>query len=195
MIPILISTRNRHKVAEIEAMLGDSFKVLDLSAVPAMPEVEETGTTFEGNATLKAVAASRLFDGWVLADDSGLEVDALNGEPGVYSARYAGMGATDSENNALLLQRLSNTPEQARSARFCCVMVVARAGRKMAAFEGYAPGRILFKPRGDGGFGYDPLFIPTGYTETFSQLPAATKNRISHRSQALEKLSKWRGFF
>lgn len=192
---LLVSTRNAHKVGEIRAILGTSFEVSDLSVLPDMPEVDETGTTFEENATLKAVAASLLFEGWVIADDSGLEVDALSGAPGVYSARYAGPEAKDTDNNALLLKNLDALPDAPRTARFRCVIVLARAGRKLAAFSGAVEGIIISDNRGQGGFGYDPLFIPEGYTETFGQLPAEVKNQLSHRAQALGKLRDWRGWF
>lgn len=191
--PLLVSTRNAHKIGEIRDILGSAFLVQDLSTVPAVPPVEETGATFEENATLKAVAASLHFDGWVIADDSGLEVDALNGDPGVYSARYAGENATDAANNAKLLEALNG--ERSRTARFRCVIVLARAGRKLAAFSGEVEGAILHAPQGVGGFGYDPLFVPHGFSESFAQLPASTKNSLSHRARALEKLRDWRGWF
>lgn len=192
-LPLLVSTRNAHKIGEIRAILGPGFTVSDLSVLPHMPEVEETGTTFEENATLKAIAASLLFEGWVIADDSGIEVDALGGEPGVYSARYAGETATDADNNAKLLAKLGDNPN--RTGRFRCVIVLARAGRKLAAFSGAVEGTILPALTGGGGFGYDPLFVPDGYTESFGQLPAETKNTLSHRGQALRKLRDWRGWF
>jgi len=191
---LLVSTRNAHKVEEIRAILSSAFEVSDLAILPEMPEVEETGTTFEENATLKAVAASLLFEGWVIADDSGLEVDALGGAPGVYSSRYAGADATDADNNALLLRNLDGVRGKERSARFRCVIVLARAGRKLAAFVGAVEGIIVNERKGAGGFGYDPLFVPDGYCETFGQLPAGVKNRLSHRAQALEKLRDWRGW-
>jgi XTP/dITP diphosphohydrolase len=191
---LLVSTRNAHKVGEIRAILGPDFEVSDLSVLPDMPEVEETGTTFEENATLKAVAASLLFEGWVIADDSGLEVDALNGAPGVYSARYAGEQGDDAANNALLLRNLEGVRGKERSGRFRCVIVLARAGRKLAAFSGAVEGIIVNDLKGGGGFGYDPLFVPDGYCETFGQLPAEVKNSLSHRAQALHKLRDWRGW-
>lgn len=194
LIPLLVSTRNTHKVREIRTILGDPFEVFDLSRLPAMPEVEETGTTFEDNATLKAVAASQLFDGWVIADDSGLEVDALGGAPGVFSARYAGEAALDAENNALLLRNLEGVRERARTARFRCVIVLARAGRKLAAFSGVVEGIIAPRSRGAEGFGYDPLFVPDGFCQTFGELPEATKNLLSHRGRALNKLREWGGW-
>jgi len=193
--PLLVSTRNAHKVGEIRAILGPAFQVSDLSVLPEMPEVEETGTTFEENATLKAVAASMLFEGWVIADDSGLEVDALGGAPGVYSARYAGPEATDAANNALLLKNLEGVRGKARAGRFRCVIVLARAGRKLAAFSGAVEGVIVNSLKGPGGFGYDPLFVPEGFCETFGELPPATKNGLSHRAQALGKLREWRGWW
>lgn len=190
---LLVSTRNAHKVAEIAEILGDSFEVNDLSAAIGVPVVEETGSTFEENATLKAVLASLHWEGWVIADDSGLEVDALGGEPGVRSARYAGEEATDEENNSLLLERLSGRED--RSARFRCVIVLARAGRKLASFEGSVEGTLLRETKGKGGFGYDPLFVPSGFESSFAELSPATKNQLSHRSRALSKLKSWQGFF
>ena len=191
--PLLVSTRNAHKVGEIRAILGPDFLVSDLSVLKDFPEVEETGTTFEENATLKAVAASMVFEGWVIADDSGLEVDALELEPGVYSARYAGPDATDADNNRKLLKELEGKTD--RTGRFRCVIVMARAGRKLAAFSGAVEGRILTAPQGGSGFGYDPLFVPDGYEESFGVLPSEVKNRLSHRGEALRKLREWRGWF
>lgn len=192
---LLVSTRNAHKVDEIRAIMGPAFTVSDLSILPAMEEVEETGSTFEKNATLKAVAASLHFDDWVIADDSGLAVDALQGAPGVISARYSGPDATDATNNALLLKNLAGVRGRDRTARFHCVIVLARAGRKLAAFPGAVEGVIIDGPQGDGGFGYDPLFVPEGYDETFAQLPGSVKNQLSHRARALEKLRAWRGWW
>jgi XTP/dITP diphosphohydrolase len=194
-ISLLVSTRNLHKLREIRIILGATFEVSDLSILPTMHEVEETGTTFEENAELKAVAASQLFDGWVIADDSGLEVDALGGAPGVYSARYAGEAASDAQNNALLLKNLEVIPEEERQARFRCIIVLARAGRKLAAFSGIVEGLIAASPRGAEGFGYDPLFIPKGFSQTFGELPAATKNRLSHRARAINQLRAWGGWW
>ncbi|MFZ4598281.1 MAG: RdgB/HAM1 family non-canonical purine NTP pyrophosphatase [Terrimicrobiaceae bacterium] len=192
--PLLVSTRNAHKVAEIRAILGSDFGVCDLSTIPDMPVVEETGTTFEENAALKAVAASLHFDGWVIADDSGLEVDALGGAPGVYSARYAGEPSCDLANNDLLLKNLESVRGKSRSARFRCVIVLARHGRKLAAFSGAVEGQIIPKPRGASGFGYDPLFVPDGYCETFAELGDEQKNSLSHRANALAQLKAWGGW-
>jgi XTP/dITP diphosphohydrolase len=191
---LLVSTRNAHKVAEIRAILGPRFFVTDLSAVPDLPEVEETGTTFEENATLKAVAASLRFDGWVIADDSGLEVDALGGAPGVLSARYAGEKSNDAANNELLLHNLLPFREDERTARFRCLIVLARNGRKLAAFSGSVEGVILAGPRGTGGFGYDPLFVPCGHSGSFAQLGGDVKNGLSHRGNALRALARWKGW-
>ena len=194
LISLLVSTRNMHKVREIRAILGPSFRVSDLCALAATPEVEETGETFEDNATLKAVALSQIYEGWVIADDSGLEVDALGGAPGVYSARYSGKEATDTENNAFLLKNLENVRGKDRKARFRCVIALARAGYKVAAFSGAVEGIITNRPKGAGGFGYDPLFVPRGFCKTFGQLPAAAKNNLSHRAMALERLREWDGW-
>ena len=184
---LLIATRNAHKTAEIQAILGPDWEVGDLNAHPGVPSPEETGETFPDNAAIKAVAASRIFDGWVLADDSGLEVDALAGAPGVRSARYAGSGATDADNRAKLLGALAGVRGKARRARFCCAMVLAKAGAVLGTFEGAIEGVIVNGERGEGGFGYDALFVPEGYCETFAQLAAAEKNTLSHRARALEK--------
>jgi XTP/dITP diphosphohydrolase len=188
---VLVSTRNAHKLVEIRQILGPSFELLDLSSVPALGEVEETGTTFEENAALKALAASAHFGGWVLADDSGLEVDALGGAPGVYSARFSGEGATDVTNRALLLEKLTAVPAGQRSARFRCVIALARGGEVLAHFSGAVEGAIIQSEKGAGGFGYDPLFVPEGFGETFAELGAETKNRLSHRGRALAALKSW----
>ncbi len=191
---LLVSTRNAHKIVEIRQILGSGFEVFDLSLVPDMPEVEENGATFEENAALKAVAASRLFDGWVVADDSGLEVDALGGAPGVISARYSGPGATDASNRALLLERLADVRGKSRSARFRCVLSLAKSGTVLASFHGAVEGTIINSEKGTLGFGYDPLFVPEGHCETFAQLGAEVKNALSHRARALESLKKWSGW-
>jgi XTP/dITP diphosphohydrolase len=191
---VLVSTRNAHKLVEIRQILGPSFELLDLSSVPALGEVEETGTTFEENAALKALAASAHFGGWVLADDSGLEVDALGGAPGVRSARFSGEGATDVTNRALLLEKLATVPADQRSARFRCVIALARRGEVLAHFSGAVEGAIIQSEKGEGGFGYDPLFVPEGFGETFAELGAETKNRLSHRGRALAALKSWPGW-
>lgn len=191
---VLVSTRNAHKLVEIRQILGPSFELLNLSSIPALGEVEETGTTFEENAALKALAASAHFGGWVLADDSGLEVDALAGAPGVRSARFSGEGATDVTNRALLLEKLAGVPSNQRSARFRCVIALARGGEVLAHFSGAVEGAIIQSEKGEGGFGYDPLFVPEGFGETFAELGAETKNRLSHRGRALAGLKSWPGW-
>ncbi|MEI6032796.1 MAG: RdgB/HAM1 family non-canonical purine NTP pyrophosphatase [Verrucomicrobiae bacterium] len=193
-IPLLVSTRNAHKIEEIRTILGPGFRVRDLSSVPDIPDVEETGSTFEENAALKAIAASVRVDGWVIADDSGLEVDALGGAPGVLSARYAGQPSDDRANTALVLKNLQGVCGRARSARFRCVMVLAKRGEELAAFCGSVEGSIVHAPNGEAGFGYDPIFVPDGRSETFAQLGAEIKNSLSHRARALEALSGWSGW-
>ncbi len=194
---LLVATRNAHKTAEIAAMLAGVFEVVDLHDFPDAPEVEETGSTFAENAALKSAAISHFTGGWALADDSGLEVDALGGEPGVRSARFAGEAASDADNNQLLFARLAELPaaprtaRTARTARFRCALALSQQGHLVATFDGAVEGRVIESLRGPGGFGYDPLFIPDGYDTTFGELPAATKNSISHRSRALAKFRAW----
>jgi XTP/dITP diphosphohydrolase len=188
---LLVSTRNAHKVEEIREILGPQFLISDLSALPGFPEVEETGSTFQENAAIKALAASARFEGLVIADDSGLEVDALNGAPGVRSARFSGESATDASNRTLLLEKLLSVRGQARSARFRCVIALARDGKVLANFSGSVKGVIIPQEKGTGGFGYDSLFIPEGYCETFAQLGADIKNTLSHRARALSELKNW----
>lgn len=187
--PMLIATHNAHKTREIQQILGDMFLVTDLTSHPEMPVVIESGATFDENAQIKAAEASRVFSGLALADDSGLEVDALDGAPGVRSARYAGEDADDERNRQRLLAELSRVGagDHKQTARFRCVIALARSGKIIATFDGSVEGTIIHEPRGDGGFGYDPLFVPEGYAETFAQLSAEVKNRISHRARALAK--------
>ena len=185
---VIVATRNAHKIEEIRAILSDC-EVLDLSAIENPPEVEETGTTFVANATLKAVAISRLTDALVLSDDSGLEVDFLGGAPGVYSSRYAGEDGNDALNNEKLLRELEGREE--RRARFRCVMVLARAGKVLADFSGSVEGNILTGKQGEGGFGYDPLFAPEGYEASFAELGEEVKNGMSHRARALDGVVNW----
>jgi len=184
---ITIATRNSHKTREIQNILGDEFTVRDLSEIDNAPEIAETGATFEQNAILKSVGISRYVGGLVLADDSGLEVDALGGAPGVYSARYAGEKVTDTENVRKLLGELAKTEHETKSAsaRFRCVIAISRAGELLGTFTGSVEGTIVNAPRGARGFGYDPVFVPNGFKQTFGELSAATKDRISHRARAL----------
>jgi XTP/dITP diphosphohydrolase len=185
-----VATRNPHKTRELRQILGSDFAVRDLHANPEISEIAETGTSFEENAKLKALAVSRKLPGLVIADDSGLEVDALGGAPGIYSARYAGTNATNKGRIDKLLEELARvdpTKEQ-RGARFRCVLALARNGEVLGIFEGIVKGQIVDRPRGSHGFGYDPIFIPNGFQQTFSELEPAKKNQLSHRARALEKL-------
>jgi len=192
MQKLLVATKNAHKTSEIRAMLGEKFEVSDLSSHPELPEVEETGSTFLENATLKAVEISQQIPGIVLSDDSGLEVDALDGAPGVYSARFAGPESSDADNNAKLITDLSDIADPAqRTARFRCTMVLAEAGKVLAHFDGCVEGTIIDTPRGDNGFGYDPLFVPEGFDKTFAELGSDTKNELSHRARALQQVETW----
>ena len=187
---IIVATRNAHKAQEIAAILPEGYEVRTLADYPEAPEVEETADTFAGNAALKACGISALLPGMVLADDSGLCVDALGGAPGVMSARYAGEHGNDAANNARLLQELANLP-QPHTARFMCAMCLSEGGRVLAEFTGKVEGSITLTPAGEHGFGYDPLFVPAGYDCTMAQLPAEQKNTISHRADALQQLMQW----
>jgi XTP/dITP diphosphohydrolase len=190
VIELVVATRNRHKTREIQHILGPEFMVRDL-ADTEVPEICENGTSFEENAKLKALAASRHLPALVIADDSGLEVDALGGAPGIYSARYAGANATSRDKIDKLLRelkRLRATDDQ-RRARFRCVVALARDGDLLGTFEGTVEGRITEKARGDAGFGYDPIFVPDGFGQTFGELSAQVKNAISHRAKAIRALA------
>jgi XTP/dITP diphosphohydrolase len=225
MTTLLIATRNAHKVGEIRAILGAQFQFLTLNDFPNAPKVVEDADTFAGNAAKKAVALARWLvekhstfniqhstPNFVLADDSGLEVDALNGAPGVHSARFAAMDSAksgntpDADNNARLLRLLKNLPLEKRSARFRCAiaLVAVPAGKTEVAspvcyaeemepqtFDGACEGRIVFEPRGENGFGYDPLFVPVGFEPTFAELGDGVKNQLSHRAKALAKLKDY----
>ncbi len=216
MTTLIIATRNPHKIQEIRAILGNTFDYGSLEDFPGAPAVIEDADTFAGNAAKKALE----FAAWlaprlsaiypqisnpkpqtrlVLADDSGLEVDALNGAPGVYSARFAALDGIvegnrpDADNNSKLLRLLQNIPQERRTARFRCVIALAAVEPvgiipNARFFEGACEGRIERSPRGSGGFGYDPLFIPEGFAESFAELGESTKNKLSHRAKALAQL-------
>lgn len=188
---LLVASRNRHKLDEIRAILDVPGLVLvGADDVPGLPDVEEDAPTFEGNACKKAQTLARAAGCWALADDSGLEVDALHGAPGVHSARYAGAPGDTPANNAKLLQALAGQAN--RRARFRCVLALASPAGGVRTVEGRCEGRILDAPRGLNGFGYDPLFVPDGCEQTFAELPAAAKNRISHRARALRRaMAEW----
>lgn len=221
---IVIATRNAHKAGEIRAILGERFQFLTLNDFPGAPKVVEDALTFAGNATKKAVELAKWLQhpfpipqtpdarpDFVLADDSGLEVDALKGAPGVHSARFAALDSaksgntSDADNNAKLLHLLKDVPGARRTARFHCVLALAPVlperienaslvcyvdefEMQTELFDGVCAGRILFEPRGHNGFGYDPLFVPTGFEQTFAELGEDAKNQLSHRAQALTKL-------
>ena len=218
---LVLATRNAHKAGEIQTILGADIRCLTLNDFPDAPNVVEDAPTFAGNATKKAVALARWLGNmpaanhdsrlFVLADDSGLEVDTLNGAPGVHSARYAALDAArsgnspDTDNNAKLLRLLKDVPPERRTARFRCVLALTPVSENNVQsaspvcsaderelltelFEGACEGRIGYEPKGAGGFGYDPLFLPEGFEETFAELGEAVKNQLSHRSKALAKL-------
>jgi XTP/dITP diphosphohydrolase len=187
---LIVATRNPHKTREIQRILGSDFAVGDLSAYPEISETVENGRTFEENAVLKATAASKQLPGLVVADDSGLEVDVLGGAPGIFSARYAGQNAADNQNIDKLLGELARTgsKEDNRRARFRCMLALARDGQIIGIFQGTVEGTIADQARGEQGFGYDPVFIPEGFKQTFAQLPAEVKDSISHRARAIRSL-------
>jgi XTP/dITP diphosphohydrolase len=187
VIELVVATRNSHKTREIQHILGPEFRIRDLRAHPEVSEIHETGTSFGENAKLKALAASRHLPTLVIADDSGLEVDALGSAPGIYSARYAGASATDRDKIDKLLGELARVgaTDNRRRARFRCVVALARNGNFLGNFEGVVEGRIADEVRGHSGFGYDPIFIPHGFKQTFGELPLEVKNTISHRARAM----------
>ena len=186
---LLLATRNAHKTRELAQMLGAQFSVSDLTSRRDLPKVEETGSTFAENAALKAVTISHYVPDIVVADDSGLDVDALGGAPGVYSARYAGEAATDGENVAKLLAELAAADVAGEpAAQFTCALALAKAGKILRTFEGIVRGVITRTPVGADGFGYDPIFKPGGSPRTFAELDAAAKNAISHRARAVAQL-------
>jgi XTP/dITP diphosphohydrolase len=186
----LLATRNAHKTEEIQRILGPQFKANDLAAHPEIPHIAETGRTFQENAILKVLAVSRKLPGLVIADDSGLEVDALGGAPGIHSARYAGANATDKKKIDKLLAELARVGagNDARRARFRCALALACKGEVLHVFGGIVEGKIADRSRGSHGFGYDPIFIPQGFEQTFGELGPEEKNHLSHRARALEKL-------
>ena len=188
---LLIATHNSGKLRELAEILGDApFQLVSLSDVGIDTDVEETGLTFEANATLKAETYRDLSGLPTLADDSGLEVDALGGEPGVRSARYAGENATDADRIALLLRNLADTPADERTARFRCVIAIAAPGKRTRLFDGACEGLIVDDPRGDNGFGYDPVFLVVDEGLTMAELSSENKNALSHRAIAARKAAR-----
>lgn len=185
---LLIATHNQGKVREFYHLLGDvPFSLTSLKELGVSDEVEETGSTFHENAIIKAQGYARLTGLLTLADDSGLEVDALNGDPGVYSARYGGEGLTDEGRVDLLLHNMRGVPWNLRSARFRCVIAIAPPGGEATTVEGTVEGVIQYEPMGDNGFGYDPIFLLMHRGLTTAQLPMDEKNSLSHRGQAARK--------
>lgn len=190
---ILIASRNPHKLTEIRAIFQvPGLEIVGVREIEGLPEVVEDGRTFQANAVKKAVSLAMHAKLWTLADDSGLEVEALNGAPGVYSARFAGEPVDYVANNRKLLSLLSK--ETHRAAQFTCVVALASPTGRAQIVEGVCRGRILSECRGEHGFGYDPLFVPDHYEQTFAQMDAELKNSISHRALALKSaLHKWNG--
>jgi XTP/dITP diphosphohydrolase len=187
---LVLGTRNRKKLAELVGLLAPhGFELRTLADYPQAIEVAETGTTFGENAALKAVQQAQHLGAWVLGEDSGLSVDALDGAPGVYSARFSGEDATDEKNNELLLAKLRDVPLERRTAHYTCHATLSDpTGSIQAEVEDYCPGRIRFERQGSGGFGYDPLFEVVEYGQTFGELPSEVKAQISHRAQAIKRL-------
>ena len=189
---IVAASRNRHKIEEIEAItkkFGMRIISRDEAGIPPV-EIEEDGQTFEENSFKKASEIMKLCGQITLADDSGLMVDYLNGAPGVYSARFAGEDGNDAKNNEKLLKLMEGVPADKRTAKFVSVIPLVYPDGTVLTARGECPGTILTAPAGDGGFGYDPLFVPEGYEKTFAQLTADEKNAISHRAVALVELER-----
>ncbi|MGA1863568.1 MAG: XTP/dITP diphosphatase [bacterium] len=185
---LIIATRNKHKVSEIREIWSDlGFRFLSLDDLPQKIEIRETGLTFSENAIKKAFQVAMGVNAYVLADDSGIEVDALGGKPGVFSARYAGLRATDNQNNQKLLNALQGVAWEKRGARYRCVIALIDLQKQIYISEGSCEGIIAFEPSGERGFGYDPIFYVPEYGITMAGLSSEVKNRISHRAKALQK--------
>lgn len=193
MKQIIIATKNAGKAREFKEFFAvhdiEALSLLDLDS--QLPDVEETGSTFEENAALKAEQIAALLDTAVLADDSGLMIDALDGRPGLYSARYAGEPKSDKANIDKVLEEMLEVPKGKRAARFICVLAVAIPGQKTIFKTGYCEGKITASPSGENGFGYDPIFVPEGFDVTMAELDPHVKNEISHRKNAISQLEKW----
>jgi XTP/dITP diphosphohydrolase len=195
MKTIYLASGNAHKLHELQSALdqaGLSVKVSGPDPIGGMPEVEETESTFEGNSLLKAHGLKEVGprDGWFLADDSGIEIDALDGRPGVISARYAGLECDDEKNNDKVLEEMKDVPAPDRTCRFRCVLAFVGEGIE-ETFSGACEGKLLFERQGTGGFGYDPLFLPNESESTFAEISLNEKAKISHRARALTKLISW----
>jgi len=195
---LLIATHNAGKIRELASLFSNfPIKLKNLSDFGGISEIDETGTTFRENAELKAAGYARQAGIWSLADDSGLEVSALGGAPGVHSNRFAGEGSSDEEKMIRLLSKLGAIPNASRDARFVCVMSIADSkGQIVFTARGICPGAIANEPRGTNGFGYDPIFIPEGFNRTFGELKGDIKQQISHRARAAEEIIRYlQGFF
>jgi len=184
---LILATQNKNKVFELKRLLSDypHYEVLSLSDINIVDDIEETGTTFESNAKLKAMHIHKLTGFACIADDSGIEIEALNNEPGVYSARYLGENTSYEIKNKTILDRLEHVSN--RKARFVSVVCLILSDQEIQPFEGIMPGSIGFESRGNNGFGYDPIFIPEGYELSYAEMDIDTKNQLSHRGQALRK--------
>ncbi|MGI6081690.1 MAG: XTP/dITP diphosphatase [Limnochordia bacterium] len=193
MLEIVLASRNKHKVSELSSLLVGVAEVRSLLEFPGIPEIKETGTTFLENALLKAKTVADFTGRATLADDSGLEVEALDGAPGVYSARFAGPAATDADNRARLLEQLQGVPNDKRQARFVCAIAIVKPDNSIWTTVGQHEGMILESPRGTLGFGYDPLFFSYELGATFAEVPAETKNKVSHRARAMAEVYKHLG--
>ncbi|MDQ8208202.1 RdgB/HAM1 family non-canonical purine NTP pyrophosphatase [Coraliomargarita sp. SDUM461003] len=191
MKQLIVATGNAHKVEEFDGLLADcGFEVHSAKVCGGMPEVVEDGGSFAANARIKALAlrAQAPADAWIVSDDSGLEVDALDGAPGIYSARYAGEGANDLDNLNKLLAELAQVPVEQRAARFRCVLCLLDPEGREQFFEGACEGRIATEPTGAAGFGYDPIFVPVGFSKSFAELGETSKSQLSHRALAVKAL-------
>jgi XTP/dITP diphosphohydrolase len=186
MTRLVLATKNKDKLRELQSLMkGSPVRVFSLADFPECAEVEENGRTFEANAKKKAREYSKCTRTLTLADDSGLMVSCLKGKPGVYSARFAGPGCAYQDNNLKLLSLMKNVPESRRLAKFVCVMAIYDNQKFVKAVRGECRGKIAFSAKGKNGFGYDPVFIPEGFSKTFAELSPAVKNRLSHRGKAL----------
>ena len=192
MRQLLLATRNQGKLHELQTILaGVPFKVVSLAGMGHVPEIEETGESFLANARQKAIHFSRQSDALTLADDSGLEVRALGGVPGIRSARFGGAGLSDEDRCGLVLQQMAKIPWEERTARFVCALTLAQSGAAVRDFRGVVEGLIAFEPRGKNGFGYDPIFYYPPLARTFGELPRAEKDTVSHRGLALAALKDY----
>lgn len=191
MEEVIIATKNSGKAKEFERIFqAKGIQVKTLLDFPGIEDVEETGTTFEENAKIKSETIANLLGKMVIADDSGLEIDALDGRPGVYSARYAGLQKNDEDNIDKVLAELNDVPENERTARFRCVLAVSQPGKKTVTFAGACEGVILTERRGTNGFGYDPIFFVEAKQKAMAELAPEEKNKISHRAMAIKKLEE-----